>query len=156
MRLVDAALPFLELLPSKTFRGHRNDSFYVKSAFSPDERFFASGSCDHCVYIWEVGGSADPILKLTGHSQEVNSVDWCDLDGPLLVSSSDDLTVRLWRPPAHQELDGVGPRTSGRSEVCSGWFTPGEQSCKPQAAMPPFDHFENGALELSRPMEMEF
>jgi len=36
IRLIDLLAPNKK---SKLFAGHRNDSFYVKSVFSPDERF---------------------------------------------------------------------------------------------------------------------
>ena len=86
------------------FSGHKNDSFYVKSSFSPDERFVVSGSCDGGIYMWNLnddnrrGSTVLPIQNpLRGHTQEVTCVDWRRvLDGDELISCSDDGSVRAW------------------------------------------------------------
>ena len=89
------------------FSGHKNDSFYVKSSFSPDERFVVSGSCDCGIYIWNLernsserrrGSTVLPLQNpLRGHTQEVTCVDWrIGTAGDELVSCSDDGSVRIW------------------------------------------------------------
>ena len=37
-----------------TYTGHMSNSFYIRTAMSPDGKYIASGSKDHNVYLWEV------------------------------------------------------------------------------------------------------
>ena len=80
-----------------TFNGHISDNFYVKSSFSPDDRFIVSGSCDADVYIWDVKHPLLAPLCLKGHSREATDVKWCPTDLSTLASCSDDTTVRVWK-----------------------------------------------------------
>ena len=57
--------------------------------------FLASGSEDSHVYMWHKA-KEKPIYKLSGHSRTVNSVHWNPVRHDLLVSSSDDATIRVW------------------------------------------------------------
>ena len=79
------------------FGGHRVDSFYVKTAFSPDGRYIASGSSDCGVYLWEAASPSAPPVVLWGHTSEVTAVAWHPTDETALVSVSDDATMRVWR-----------------------------------------------------------
>jgi denticleless len=79
-----------------TFHGHVNSSFYVKSTFSPDDGYIASGSCDKNVYVWKINNPGPPALVLSGHSGEVSGVQWCPSDFGKIASCSDDGTVRAW------------------------------------------------------------
>lgn len=60
---------------------------------------FATCSSDKQVLVYSIGEAAlsrsQPLLTLAGHTDEVNSIKWSP-DGSLLVSSSDDLTARVW------------------------------------------------------------
>ena len=56
------------------YTGHVNNSFYVKSTFSPDGRFIMSGSTDNHVYLWDVAHPLIPPLRLKGHTGEVSDV----------------------------------------------------------------------------------
>lgn len=78
------------------YSGHVNNSFYVKSTFSPDGRFIMSGSTDNHVYIWDVASPLTPPLRLKGHTGEVSDVAWSPTEFWKLASSSDDTTVRVW------------------------------------------------------------
>ena len=49
-------------------RGHLCDSFYVKSAFSPDGRFLVHGSSDASAHIWEIDRPLQPPLVLMGYA----------------------------------------------------------------------------------------
>jgi transducin (beta)-like 1 len=59
-----------------------------------DDMTFASCSTDQSVLICRVGSNA-PLVKLTGHTDEVNAVKW-DPSGTLLASCSDDFTAKVW------------------------------------------------------------
>ncbi|KAL3813816.1 hypothetical protein ACJIZ3_015084 [Penstemon smallii] len=85
----------LEKGPIKTFSGGQTDSFFVKSAISPDAAHILSGSSDGKAYIWQVNKpSLDPIT-LESHDGEVTSVDWCPSEMGKVATCS-DFTVRFW------------------------------------------------------------
>ncbi|KAK3899283.1 hypothetical protein C8A05DRAFT_18255 [Staphylotrichum tortipilum] len=65
-------------------------------AFSPDSRYLASCSADSTILLWDLETKAASAARLRGHLGRVNSVAFSVGDGQLLVSSSDDTTVRLW------------------------------------------------------------
>ncbi|KAL3833130.1 hypothetical protein ACJIZ3_007866 [Penstemon smallii] len=86
----------LEKGPIKTFSGGRMDSFFVKSAISPDAAHILSGSSDKNAYIWQVNKpDLDPII-LKGHDGEVTAVDWCPSEMGKVATCSDDFTARFW------------------------------------------------------------
>ncbi|KAG9449780.1 hypothetical protein H6P81_009745 [Aristolochia fimbriata] len=86
----------LDKAPPKIFSGSRLESFYVKSAISPDATQLLSGSSDGNAYLWQVDKpDADPIA-LKGHEGEVTTVDWCLSEAGKIATSSDDFMVRIW------------------------------------------------------------
>ncbi len=54
-------------------------------------------STDHKVFVWHIRREL-PLATLTGHSRTVNCVHWNPRYPHLLVSASDDGTLRLWGP----------------------------------------------------------
>ena len=62
-------------------------------AFSPDERYLASGSSDSTVRIWNLESGESRVLE--GHTGWINSV-YFSPDGRQLASGSEDGTVRIW------------------------------------------------------------
>ena len=117
-----------------TFSGHVNNSFYVKSSFSPDDRYIVSGSSDYDVYVWDVKHPFLAPLRLKGHIGEVSDIDWCPTDLGKLASSSDDTTVRIWNlgrvsrceDVTDYEMDGFLGR--GTAEAPPSWSMPSSQS----------------------------
>jgi WD40 repeat protein len=69
------------------------DSLVVSMAVSADARTLAAGVLD-AVWIWDVD-SGTQRLRLLGHEQPVGSVG-ISADGRLVVSGSNDRTVRVW------------------------------------------------------------
>ncbi|KAK3183628.1 hypothetical protein Dsin_030914 [Dipteronia sinensis] len=86
----------LEKGPIQSFSGCQIESFYVKSAISPDADHILSGSSDGNAYIWQVNKpQVDPIM-LKSHDGEVTAVDWCPSEAGKIATASDDFTVRIW------------------------------------------------------------
>ena len=63
-------------------------------------------------------------LRLQGHSEGVNSVNWSH-DGSRLATGSDDKTVRLWDPSTGSEVGIVGEHGQG---VMAVWFMKGDRT----------------------------
>lgn len=57
---------------------------------------FATCSTDKMIYLCEVG-KQKPLTQFSGHTDEVNAIEWSS-DSQRLVSCSDDFTARLWKP----------------------------------------------------------
>ncbi|KAL3641679.1 hypothetical protein CASFOL_012494 [Castilleja foliolosa] len=86
----------LEKGPVKTFSGARNDSFFVKSAISPDAAHILSGSSDGNAYKWQTNKPHLDPITLKSHDGEVTAVDWCPSETGKVATYSDDFTVRFW------------------------------------------------------------
>ncbi|XP_022914559.2 protein lethal(2)denticleless [Onthophagus taurus] len=87
--------------PIMTYKGHRTNTFYVKSCLSNDGNYLLSGSSDQYAYIWNVN-SSEPIVRLSGHRAEVTCVAWCHSGDTTLVTCADDFRHKIWR---------IGPET---------------------------------------------
>ncbi|XP_044161996.1 F-box/WD repeat-containing protein 5 [Bufo gargarizans] len=79
-------------------RAHRaytpnNECFFIFLDVSQD--FVASGAEDRCGYIWDRHYHA--CLAHLPHDDVVNSVAFCPVDQELLLSASDDYTIKVWR-----------------------------------------------------------
>jgi len=89
-------LPSRSLL--RVFLGVTQRNMTIYSSFSsPNTEFLASGSEDGKVYIYHVDKD-QPVAILNGHSRCVNCVTWNEKYPELLVSVSDDKSIRLWAP----------------------------------------------------------
>ncbi|XP_060194531.1 uncharacterized protein LOC132623745 [Lycium barbarum] len=82
--------------PVKTFKGCKIESFFVKSAISPDAAHILSGSSDGNAYVWQVNKPLEDPIMLKGHDGEVTALDWCTSETGKVATSSDDFTVRFW------------------------------------------------------------
>ncbi len=87
----------------RKFKGITQGFYAIYSCFGgaggPDgeQNFVASGSEDNKVYLYHVRRE-EPIAVLPGHSRTVNCVTWNPVHPCVLVSASDDGTVRVWGP----------------------------------------------------------
>ncbi|AQK63690.1 Cell division cycle protein cdt2 [Zea mays] len=82
--------------PIKVYTGSKIESFFVKSAISPDGTHILGGSSDGSVYLWQVDQPESAPIVLKGHEGEATSVDWCASEVGKIATSSDDSTVRVW------------------------------------------------------------
>ena len=86
----------------QTLTGHTEA--VLSLALSPDGRILASGSADKTIHLWQVlvalpgGGrvSPEPIHILKGHTAPVSALAM-SADGKILVSGSEDKTIKLWQ-----------------------------------------------------------
>lgn len=82
----------------RKFQGVTQGHFTIHSSFGgTNDDFVASGSEDHKVYIWHIKDEK-PIAILQGHTRTVNAVAWNPVYHQMLVSVSDDCTIRVWGP----------------------------------------------------------
>ncbi|XP_077333046.1 F-box/WD repeat-containing protein 5 [Lithobates pipiens] len=84
-------------------RAHRaytpnNECFFIFLDVSKD--FVASGAEDRCGYIWD--RHYNVCLAKLPHEDVVNSVAFCPVDQELLLSVSDDFTIKVWRSARSQ------------------------------------------------------
>ncbi|XP_015690029.2 denticleless protein homolog [Oryza brachyantha] len=82
--------------PIKVYTGSKIESFFVKSAISPDGTHILGGSSDGNVYLWQVDQPESGPIILEGHEGEVTSVDWCASEIGKIATTSDDSKVRVW------------------------------------------------------------
>ena len=71
---------------------------YITNDFFGGHHFIISGSEDGNVCIWN--RITQKIIKLSGHKKSVNCVTWNPVDSFILVSGSDDCSIRVWGPNA--------------------------------------------------------
>ncbi len=84
-------------LVSKFF-GNKQEKYIIRSCFGGlNDSIVASGSEDTRIYIWNRKFGV-LIQALSGHTSQVNCVDWNPTNPSMLASASDDKTVRIWGP----------------------------------------------------------
>ncbi|XP_030747225.1 WD repeat-containing protein 26 [Sitophilus oryzae] len=82
----------------RRYQGVTQGHFTIHSTFGGcNQDFIASGSEDNQVYIWHIRNEM-PIATLPGHTRTVNCVAWNPVHSHMLVSVSDDCSVRVWGP----------------------------------------------------------
>ncbi|XP_019874783.2 WD repeat-containing protein 26 [Aethina tumida] len=82
----------------RSYQGVTQGHFTIHSTFGgANQDFIASGSEDNQVYIWHIKNKL-PIATLQGHTRSVNCVAWNPVYPQMLVSVSDDCSVRVWGP----------------------------------------------------------
>uniref|UniRef100_A0A6A7G1M6 WD repeat-containing protein 26-like isoform X2 n=1 Tax=Hirondellea gigas TaxID=1518452 RepID=A0A6A7G1M6_9CRUS len=101
----------------RKFRGTTQGHCTIHSCFGGlNQDFVASGSEDSKVYVWH-RGREQPVAVLNGHQRTVNCVAWNPTLPTMLVSVSDDRTVRIWGPiDAVRKHQGEPQATSETSE----------------------------------------
>jgi denticleless len=86
------------------FGGHRNSTFYVKTAVSPGGRYLLSGSSCSRAFIWDIEEPCNPPLVLSGHKKEVTAVCWSPAFTEV-VTCSDNNDLRIWRIKRKKGMD---------------------------------------------------
>jgi general transcriptional corepressor TUP1 len=72
----------------------KGEDLYIRSVcFSPDGVYLATGAEDRIIRVWDIAHNQIK-MKLTGHEQDIYSLDW-SRDGKVIVSGSGDRTVRV-------------------------------------------------------------
>lgn len=87
------------------------ENLRLRPAFGgKNQKFVAMGSSTGSLRLWH-WPSNSMLTRLGGHSAAVNCVVWSPVDTQLMVSVSDDRTVRVWTAPAarHPQVEGRCP-----------------------------------------------
>lgn len=104
----------------RKFQGIAQGYYTIRSCFGGiNNMYVASGSEDNKVYIWHVKWEK-PIAILHGHSRCVNCVSWNPACPAMLVSVSDDSTIRVWGPAADSSGLGNASPNSQSGEMGEG------------------------------------
>ncbi|KAF5304558.1 hypothetical protein FQA39_LY09609 [Lamprigera yunnana] len=105
----------------RRFQGVTQGHFTIHSTFGgANQDFVASGSEDNQVYIWHIRNEL-PIATLPGHTRTVNCVAWNPVHSHMLVSVSDDCTVRVWGPKDKVPKPLVSSSSSDSSNNSGSW-----------------------------------
>ena len=92
MKLVDVrTFAAIQTFSSDTFRPGIN---FVKSTFSSDGKFVASGSGDGTLFIWNISGQL--LFNQKEHKQAICGVVWDPLGGSNVFTAASDKTVCRW------------------------------------------------------------
>ncbi len=110
--------PAQSTLPQK-FAHHTSSVLTV--AFGPKGQFFASGSQDSTIRLWEIGKFAQSAKLLQAHIKAVTIVAFSP-DGKTLASGGQDHSIRLWDLTVDQPIQTILGTHSG--PVNSLAFTP--------------------------------
>ena len=142
----------------KHYTGISQGYYAIHSCFGGlNYEFLASGSEDGYVYLWHKANEK-PILKLSGHSRTVNSVHWNPTRPDILVSSSDDATIRVWMSKQRQPSTVRGSKRSykfgTRRTADSSANSKRSSRSAPtmeQQTSPPHDHWQQRHCSPSTP-----
>jgi len=80
-----------------------SSSSYLDSDVGIGAPLVAAGSEDGSILLCSNKGSRKSACSLVGHNDSVNQVHWSPSIAGLLVSASDDGTLRLWHLPSEQQ-----------------------------------------------------
>ena len=96
----------------KTFHGHTRVVCSV--SISPDCTTIASGSLDNTIHLWHIQ-IGERFCIINGHDTRVNSINFSPTNPQLLISASQDHTVRQWDVNGCQ----IGPSYEGNGVAFS-------------------------------------
>jgi len=95
----------------KTFYGHTG--LVLSVSISADNTRIASGSIDKTIHLWEIGTGQCCIIEK--HKDRVDTVSFSPTNPQLLLSASEDDTVRQWGIDGQQ----IGPKYAGHDVAFS-------------------------------------
>ena len=94
-----------EALLLNVYQGHGHDITDI--AMGPDSARFASVGGDKCAFVWDVEKGKIQ-RKLFGHDLRLTSCCFAGEDGMVLLTSSEDKTVKCWDLRAHGRNSSTG------------------------------------------------
>lgn len=109
----------------RQYTGVKQGRFMVHSCFGggQDNSFFATGSEDWKVYVYHMMRE-NPIAELSGHTSAVNCVAWNPVYPKVLVSASDDSTLRVWGPSSRFRNGSASGVRNGHDVMAASASTP--------------------------------
>ncbi|KAG0096084.1 hypothetical protein BGZ93_005017 [Podila epicladia] len=89
----------------RRYVGHKQGRYIIRSCFGGwGDRFVISGSEDSTIYIWH-RDNGNLVQTLEGHTRPVTCVAWSPIHPTMLVSASDDNTIRIWGTSEDSRVD---------------------------------------------------
>ncbi|MCJ1473444.1 hypothetical protein MMC13_002095 [Lambiella insularis] len=80
---------------NRTYRGYSQFGIW-SIRFSGDGREIVAGTGDHSVYVYDIESRCS-VLRIPGHTEDVNAVCFGDQSSPhILYSGSDDTLIKVW------------------------------------------------------------
>lgn len=98
-----------------SFREHKADAMFLALRPNDSNSTFVSCSVDRTLKLWDVRAPTASQQTFTGHTDDVNCVDFMTSDNNAFASCSQDGTVRIWDMRAYQEVSKLGNYTSPAS-----------------------------------------
>jgi WD40 repeat protein/tetratricopeptide (TPR) repeat protein len=89
----------VNVINEQTLQGHTGTIFGL--SFRPDGEVLASASDDQTIKLWQVK-NGNNLQTLSGHKDEVSSVNFNPKDGNILVSGSKDKSIKIWKNDGKQ------------------------------------------------------
>ena len=104
----------------RQYTGITANEYSIHGCFSggSENTFLAAGSEDAKVYLYHILRE-NPIAELVGHTRTVNAVSWNPVYPKVLVSASDDGTLRVWGPSAKFRARNAANGMHGSSSASS-------------------------------------
>jgi len=81
-------------------------------AISPNGEFVVVGGDSELINLYKVG-SGELVRSLSGHTETVNYLSFAGKDSSLLISASQDGTIRYWRMPSGEQVKMINAHPGG-------------------------------------------
>ena len=115
-----------EALDMQPHAGRQGRVCFFSVRFSPDGRMVLGGTNENRLYLFDVERK-ERVLSVHGHGDDINTVAYADQSGNLLVTGSDDRTIRLWDRRTLSSPDSPGAEERGQHHAAVASFCGHEQ-----------------------------
>jgi len=89
--------------PKSSYIDHTGDVMFI-AVNKKSKNLFVSGSVDATAKVWDIRSSNKHIANFTGHTLDINTVQWYP-DGQAILTGSDDGSIRLFDMRSYRQLN---------------------------------------------------